>query len=53
VRQNQCSQHTALWDDLLVLGAGASIPWILLGDFNIVLAQQERLSQVLFLSERD
>ena len=37
-----------MWHDLLALNLGTNCSWILLGDFNIFMHQDERLSRVLF-----
>ena len=45
---NEAGQRQALWEDLLQLSYSTSCPWILIGDFNVVMSQDERVSRVHF-----
>lgn len=43
---NQAVLRQGLWQDLCA--SNMTCPWILLGDFNVVMSQDERISHVFF-----
>ncbi|KAK9689488.1 hypothetical protein RND81_09G062300 [Saponaria officinalis] len=45
---NSRAERQELWHDLASLSSGCSVPWILMGDFNVVLHDDEKKSAGMF-----
>lgn len=42
---NSVEGMRSLWSDITATGGGVNGPWLLMGNFNVVLSQDERISR--------
>lgn len=49
--KNSMQERVAMWEELKLLGTFIQEPWLLSGDFNIVLSSEDRIGSVVTQAE--